>query len=71
MFCPPHGVAGHIPEQLVQPSVLYIGSPRAEKTNPPPLTDLHLMVGGSRHSDRKETGLVHFQNGTLLLLLTK
>ena len=38
-------LVGHIPELLVRPSVLYIGLPAAEKTNLPPLTDLHLMIG--------------------------
>ena len=60
MFYPPHEarvifsppllgqigrLVGHIPELLVRPSVLYIGLPAAEKTNLPPLTDLHLMIG--------------------------
>ena len=34
-------------------------------TNPPPLTDLHLMVDGPAASGRKETE-VHFRNMTLL-----
>ena len=66
MFYPPHMVRQVISLScLVQPSVLYIGSPGAEKTNPPALTDLHLMEGLAARG-RKETNEVHFRNPTLL-----